>query len=161
MTRQFVLIAAYHTTGTLLKGFPGSNKYEGPYNNDFPSPAASKAYTQVLQFIDAHKDWSHYRELDTDNLPLIIVVQEKHDSDFGKIFSYLVWREEAPQGKKSIINSYGINRTYQWRSRAIPIKRGESIQSALAKYKKKQDISRKRAIATGNLNAYNRDPNYF
>ena len=161
MSRQFVLIAAYHTNGTLLNGFPGSNKYEGPYKNNFPSPAASKAYTQVLQFIEAHKKWVHYKDLDVNDLPLIIVIQKKINNNYGKISNYLVWREEAPQGIKNVSNINGIKRTYQWRSRAIPIKEGESINNSLEKYQKRQQVSRQRAISTGNLKAYNRDIDFY
>jgi hypothetical protein len=175
MTRKYVLIAAYTSDGTLLDGFPGVNKYEGPYISKFPSPAASKAYTQVIQFIDAHKQWPQYRNIDLNSkLELIIIMQEmiypnessdessgessddsSDESDdgpkFGKTFNYLVWREPAPQGKRSIENSSGRIRQYQWKNRAIPINENSSIDEAKSQYFNRSKIARNKAITTGNL----------
>ena len=163
MTRKYILIAVYYNDGSLFPGYPGANKYEGPYNSKFPSPAASKAYTQVLQFIEAHSSWPHYRDIDLgEKLDLIIVIQEQLDTgNFGEIFNYLVWRKPAPQGLRTIRNQYDRSRKYKWKNQVVPIKEGESIDSALAKQKIRQDMARAKAELTGNLISRNRDSDFY
>ena len=163
MTKKYVLIGVYYNDGSLFPGYPGINKYEGPYNSKFPSPAASKAYTQVLQFIKAHHSWPHYQDIDLDEkLDLIIVIQEHlNTGNFGGIFSYLVWREPAPQGLRKISNQYGRSRKYKWKNQVVPIKEGESIEVALEKQRRRQDTARVKAERTGNLRSYNRDSDLY
>ncbi len=74
--KPFILDAVYKLDGTSLIEFPGAKEYMGPYYSLYPSPAASKAYSQVLNHIKRYRSiWPNFKDVE-DNSPLILSLVE-------------------------------------------------------------------------------------
>lgn len=149
--RNYTILAAYLIDGTQITGVPEYNAQTwGNYNSKFPQEAASKAYSNLLQFIKKYKNpW--FRDVD-DNAPIIMVLFDK--SDVQKPYIYYAYREVASQsvrGSRIVYSKDGRSRRYNWKNRVIPMREGETPDEAIVRYQERRHIAQTRYNSLKNL----------
>lgn len=142
--RNYTILAAYLSDGTQITGVPSYNAQTwGNYHSKFPQEAASKAYSNLLQFIKKFKDpWFKTVE---ENAPMIIVLINRTETESPHI--YYAYREVASQsarGPRIVFSSDGRSRRYNWKNRIIPMREGESTEEAIARYQSRRLVAQER-----------------
>lgn len=121
--RTFTLKGVLTVDEEPIPGVPvADEQHFGTYSGKFPQVAASKAYSNILRYMNKFPD--SYPEYTPDLQLLIFIVETTEGKNNGREHIYLGTREEAPQsenGPRVIESPEGRSRSYRWQNKMIPL----------------------------------------
>lgn len=149
MLRTFTILQAIDMNGAEIEGIPDPNGYWGEFKASYPQTAAAKAFSSIIEYLRRYDQWYNI-EIDGE-FSLVLILLELNTDEPAKPLIYYAYREPAIQGKRSVASKDGRVRQHMWRSRAIPMRDGETVEEAMVRYQSRRKVAQNRKESLANL----------